>query len=71
MHNAIATAHGSLAHREGAIVVIQAENDIVGFGDIAPLAEFSHETLADALHAFPALVAYIHALSIDEALTFL
>ena len=71
MRNTFTTAHGSLPVREGAIVQVQTNNGLVGFGDIAPLPEFCSETLADALNAFPELVTYISAMSVDEALTFL
>jgi o-succinylbenzoate synthase len=71
MHNTLTTAHGSLPVREGAIIEVQTDNALVGFGDIAPLAEFRRETLADALNALPELVACISAMSINEALTFL
>ncbi len=57
--------------REGAIVEVQADNGLVGFGDMAPLPEFCSGTLCDALKAFPELVVCIGSMSIDEALTFL
>src|SRR5436305_4238850 len=71
LHNTFTTVHGSLAVRDGAIVEVRADNAIVGFGDIAPLAEFGCGTLSDALNALPELVSHMHALSIDEALNFL
>jgi L-Ala-D/L-Glu epimerase len=71
MRNGFITAHGSLPVREGAIVKICVDSGIIGFGDVAPLEEFGCGTLADALKAFPELVACISAMSIDEALTFL
>ena len=71
MRNTFSTAHGSLPAREGAIVEIQADNGIIGFGDIAPLSEFCSDTLSEALNALPDLFRCIRAMSIDEALIFL
>jgi o-succinylbenzoate synthase len=71
MRNTFSTAHGSLPVRAGAIFEVQADNGIVGFGDIAPLPEFCSGTLSGALNAFSELITCIRAMSIDEALTFL
>jgi o-succinylbenzoate synthase len=71
MRTSFTTAHGNILVRQGAIVVAQTADGLQGFGDIAPLPEFAHGTLADALTLFPKLATPIKTLPLDQALTFL
>jgi L-Ala-D/L-Glu epimerase len=49
------TAHGTLTHRAGALVAVETDAGITGYGEIAPLPEFSGTSLADALRLLPEL----------------
>ncbi len=51
-----ATAHGLLTLRQGIILEISTEDNLHGIGEIAPLPEFSGESLEIALKALPELV---------------
>jgi len=46
------TAHGEMAMREGAIVIITAYDGTRGIGEIAPLPEFGGDTLINACQSF-------------------
>ncbi len=50
--NTLTTAHGQMATREGAIVIITTYDGTRGIGEIAPLPEFGGETLVDACTSF-------------------
>ena len=47
---------GTLTHREGALLRITAEDGTEGWGEAAPLPDFSPDTLADVLAEAPTLV---------------
>ncbi len=49
------TAHGSLSHRQGALVHLQSADGRTGLGEIAPLPAFGGRDLAHALDPLPAL----------------
>ncbi|HEY4383358.1 MAG TPA: o-succinylbenzoate synthase [Ktedonobacteraceae bacterium] len=66
-----ATAHGLLTMRTGAIVEVLTADGYHGIGEIAPLPEFSGESLANALEALPSITAQLQGSSLHAALTFL
>ncbi len=54
------TAHSTLAIRQGAIVAIETVDGIIGYGEIAPLPDFSGGTLAEALAALQRSPLVLH-----------
>lgn len=65
------TAHRQLATREGVIVEIYADDGIVGVGEIAPLPEFTGDTVQDILPLLPHLAEHLQRKSLSEALSIL
>jgi len=66
-----ATAHGLLTMRTGAIVEVLTTDGYRGIGEIAPLPEFSGESLANALEALPPITVHLQGNSLHAALALL
>lgn len=65
------TAHQQLATREGVIVEIYTDDGIVGVGEIAPLPEFTGDTVQDILPFLPYVAEHLQNKSLPEALSIL
>ncbi len=65
------TAHQQLAIREGVIVEIYTDDGIVGVGEIAPLPEFTGDTVQDILPLLPHVAEQLQHKSLPEALSIL
>jgi o-succinylbenzoate synthase len=65
------TAHGILTGREGAIVEIVTNDDLVGIGEIAPMPEFAGDDLRTALAPLPLLASQLIGWELLDALNFL
>ncbi len=65
------TAHQQLATREGVIVEIYTDDGIVGVGEIAPLPEFTGDTVQDILPFLPYIAEHLQNKSLPEALSIL
>lgn len=61
------TAHGEMAMREGAIVIITTYDGTRGIGEIAPLAEFGGDTLVDACTSFARETTGLRAKPLERA----
>jgi o-succinylbenzoate synthase len=68
LYGSLNTAHENLATRDGVIVEIQTDNGITGFGESAPLPEFSGGTLSDVLYSLPRLTRQLQGQDLIEAL---
>ena len=66
-HN-FATAHGSMATREGAIITITTDIGLIGTGEMAPLPDFGGETLAEACAALAGVLSRLRESPLDTAL---
>lgn len=64
----VATAHGEMAAREGAIVEVVTDEGVIGVGEIAPLPQFG-STLDDALAPLFELRRIVTANSWDDAVS--
>ncbi len=62
----LATAHGVITAREGAIVAVQGDFDLAGYGEIAPMPEFGGGDLASALADLPAIAAELRWLDLES-----
>jgi len=69
--DAFLTAHGTLQQRTGALVVGETDAGITGYGEIAPLPEFSGTCLADTLHLLPELARELEGKSLVAILRWL
>ena len=73
LRSALATAHGVITAREGAIVEVTTAEGISGIGEIAPLPGFGFGggTLSDALTRLPTLARHLRGKTLVEALALL
>ena len=62
------TAHGTIAAREGAILMLTTMQSVVGLGEIAPFPGLSQETLAESLNALNTLIPGLRGMTLDAAL---
>lgn len=65
------TAHQQLATREGVIVEICIDNGTVGVGEIAPLPEFTGDTMQAILPLLPHITEHLQNKSLSKALLIL
>ncbi len=65
------TAHGTLNTRQGAIVEIITDDDLIGVGEIAPMPEFAGDDLPTALAPLPLLSSQLLGWELLDALNFL
>ena len=65
------TAHGTLNTRQGAIVEIITDDDLIGVGEIAPMPQFAGGDLPTALAPLPLLSSQLLGWKLLDALNFL
>ena len=68
LRTAFTTAHSSMAIRNGVVVEVGTEQDIVGVGEIAPLLEFGRDSMTTAYSSLSMLAPHLHGKTIEEAL---
>jgi L-Ala-D/L-Glu epimerase len=68
LRTAFATAHSSMAKRNGILVEVYTEQDIVGVGEIAPLPEFGRDSMTTAYSSLAMLALHLEGKTIEEAL---
>ena len=66
--HSFATAHGDLAMREGAILMVITDTGLVGLGEMAPMPSMSGETLVEACEALAEVLPRLRESPLDTAL---
>ena len=62
------TAHGEMATREGAILMVITDTGLVGLGEMAPMPTMSSETLVEACEALADVLPRLRESPLDTAL---
>ncbi len=65
------TAHGTLNVRNGAIVEVIVDNNLSGFGEIAPMPEFAGDDLNTAITPLSTLSSQLSGRALSDAINFL